>query len=90
MRVSYFCIYRWCRKYIGAFGTVLGGIDVIAFGGGIAEKGLDTRRRILKFRLYEYKARYSKNEDFNGRQVLFLLLIQKQKFILLLLMKKLL
>lgn len=59
------------RKYIGAFGTVLGGIDVIAFGGGIAEKGLDTRRRILENLDYmSIKLDIAKNEDFNGRQAL--------------------
>ncbi|MCX6347396.1 MAG: hypothetical protein NTZ89_05620 [Actinobacteria bacterium] len=33
------------RKYIGAYSAILGGVDVIAFGGGIAEKGNSVWRR---------------------------------------------
>ena len=59
------------RKYIGAFGAILGGIDVIAFGGGIAEKGKDTRMRILENMEYMgIKVDTAKNEDFNGKQAL--------------------
>jgi acetate kinase len=37
--------YR-ARKYIGAYAAVLGGIDAIAFGGGIGEHSADVRSRI--------------------------------------------
>jgi acetate kinase len=59
------------RKYIGAFSAILGGIDVIAFGGGIAEKGKDTRNRILENMEYMgVRVDSAKNEDFNGKQAL--------------------
>jgi acetate kinase len=59
------------RKYIGAFGTVLGGIDAIAFGGGIAEKNADTRMKILEDMEYMgIRLDPVKNEDFNGKQAL--------------------
>ena len=59
------------RKYIGSYATVLGGVDVIALGGGIAENGLDTRGMI--FANLEYmgiKLDLAKNEDFNRQQAL--------------------
>ena len=59
------------RKYIGAYSAILGGADVIAFGGGIAEKGKDTRLRILENMEYMgIKPDLAKNEDFNGKQAL--------------------
>ncbi len=59
------------RKYIGAYSAILGGVDVIAFGGGIAEKGKDTRYRILENLEYMgIKVDSAKNEDFNGKQAL--------------------
>ncbi|MCL4386066.1 MAG: hypothetical protein M1326_07120 [Cyanobacteria bacterium] len=59
------------RKYIGAFSAILGGVDVIAFGGGIAEGGKDTRQRILENMEYMgIKLDLAKNEDFNGKQAL--------------------
>ncbi|MHB1376441.1 MAG: acetate/propionate family kinase [Candidatus Humimicrobiaceae bacterium] len=59
------------RKYIGAFSAILGGVDVIAFGGGIAEKGKDTRNRILENMEYMgVRIDIAKNEDFNGKQAL--------------------
>jgi acetate kinase len=59
------------RKYIGAFSAVLGGIDAIAFGGGIAEKNTDTRMKILENMEYMgIKLDPAKNEDFNGKQAL--------------------
>jgi acetate kinase len=46
-------------------------VDVIAFGGGIAEKGKDTRYRILENLEYMgIKVDSAKNEDFNGKQAL--------------------
>jgi len=59
------------RKYIGAYSAILGGVDVIAFGGGIAEKGKDTRIRILENMEYMgVRVDTAKNEDFNGKQAL--------------------
>ena len=59
------------RKYIGAYSAILGGVDVIAFGGGIAEKGKDTRYRIIENMEYMgVKVDTAKNEDFNGKQAL--------------------
>jgi acetate kinase len=34
------------KKYIGAYAAVLGGIDVLAFAGGIGENGVEMRQRI--------------------------------------------
>jgi acetate kinase len=34
------------KKYIGAYAAVLGGIDVLAFAGGIGEHGVEMRQRI--------------------------------------------
>lgn len=45
-----FAIELYCyriRKYIGAYIAVLGGIDVIAFGGGVGEHSPEIRARIL-------------------------------------------
>ncbi len=36
------------KKYIGAYIAVLGGVDVIAFAGGIGEKGAKTRAQICE------------------------------------------
>ena len=36
------------RKYVGAYAAVLGGLDAIAFGGGIGEKGAEVRRRVCE------------------------------------------
>ncbi|HEX7082333.1 MAG TPA: acetate/propionate family kinase [Gammaproteobacteria bacterium] len=35
------------RKYLGAYAAVLGGVDAIAFGGGIGENSAEIRARIL-------------------------------------------
>lgn len=35
-----------CKKYIGAYAAVMGGIDVLAFGGGIGENAWEIRARI--------------------------------------------
>ena len=45
LAVELFC-YR-ARKYIGAYLVVLGGADVILFGGGIGENAAKVRERIL-------------------------------------------
>ncbi len=59
------------RKYIGAFSAILGGVDIITFGGGIAEKNKDTRMRILENMEYMgIKLDLAKNEDFDGMQAL--------------------
>lgn len=45
-----FAIELYCyriRKYIGAYIAVLGGIDVIVFGGGVGEHSPEVRERIL-------------------------------------------
>lgn len=36
------------RKYVGAYAAVLGGLDAIAFGGGIGENSAEIRERILR------------------------------------------
>ena len=36
------------RKAIGAYAAVLGGLDAIAFGGGVGENAVEVRRRILE------------------------------------------
>jgi acetate kinase len=43
--VELYC-YR-ARKYLGAFMSVLGGVDAILFGGGVGENGPAIRARIL-------------------------------------------
>ncbi len=45
LAVDLYC-YR-ARKYIGAFMAVLGGIDTVLFGGGVAENSPRVRERIL-------------------------------------------
>jgi acetate kinase len=45
LAVEVFC--RRARQYLGAFVGELGGVDVIAFGGGIGEHAAEIRRRIL-------------------------------------------
>jgi acetate kinase len=45
-----FAIELYCyriRKYIGAYIAVLGGVDVIVFGGGVGENSPEVRERIL-------------------------------------------
>jgi acetate kinase len=37
-----------CRKYVGAYIAVLGGIDALAFAGGIGENGAEVRKRICE------------------------------------------
>jgi acetate kinase len=44
LAVDVFC-YR-ARKYIGAYAAALGGLDAVAFGGGIGEHAAAVRRRI--------------------------------------------
>jgi len=44
LAIDVFC-YR-ARKYIGAYAAVLGGIDAVAFGGGIGEHAPEIRGRI--------------------------------------------
>jgi acetate kinase len=39
--------YR-CRKYIGAYAAALGGVDAIAFAGGIGEHSATMRARVLR------------------------------------------
>lgn len=49
-RDAEFAIELYCyriRKYIGAYIAVLGGIDVIVFGGGVGEHSPEVRERIL-------------------------------------------
>ena len=36
------------RKYVGAYAAVLGGLDAIAFGGGIGENSAEIRGRVLR------------------------------------------
>jgi acetate kinase len=44
--IAAFC-YR-VRKYVGAYAAVLGGLDAIAFGGGIGENAPEIRARICR------------------------------------------
>jgi acetate kinase len=49
-RDAEFAIELYCyriRKYIGAYIAVLGGIDVIVFGGGVGEHSPEVRERVL-------------------------------------------
>ncbi len=49
-READFAIELYCyriRKYIGSYIAVLGGVDVIAFGGGVGEHSPEVRERIL-------------------------------------------
>ena len=41
------CFCRRARHYVGGFLAELGGVDAIAFGGGIGENCPDIRRRII-------------------------------------------
>lgn len=45
LAIEIFC--RRARHYLGAFVCELGGVDVIAFGGGIGEHSAEIRRRIV-------------------------------------------
>lgn len=45
------CIETYCyniKKFIGAFACAMGGLDVIAFAGGIGENGIKVRERVCK------------------------------------------
>ncbi|MCD4671003.1 MAG: acetate/propionate family kinase [Actinomycetia bacterium] len=56
------------RKYIGAFSTVLGGIDCIVFGGGIGEKSTLIRERCLRGMDYMgIRLDLARNKDLNGQ-----------------------
>ena len=46
LAVEIFC--RRARHYLGAYVCELGGVDVIAFGGGIGENSAEIRRRIVQ------------------------------------------
>lgn len=46
LAIEIFC--RRARHYLGAFVSELGGVDVIAFGGGIGEHSAEIRRRIVR------------------------------------------
>jgi acetate kinase len=46
LAIEIFC--RRARHYLGAYLSELGGVDVIAFGGGIGERSPEVRRRILE------------------------------------------
>ena len=46
LAVEMFC--HACRKYIGAYAAVLGGLDGLVFGGGMGEKGKEVRRRVCE------------------------------------------
>jgi len=46
LAIEIFC--RRARHYLGAFAGELGGVDVIAFGGGIGENSAEIRRRIVQ------------------------------------------
>jgi acetate kinase len=57
------------RKYIGAFGTVMGGIDCMIFSGGIGEKSPYIRERCLENMEYMgVKLDLAKNKELNGTQ----------------------
>ncbi|HYL03839.1 MAG TPA: acetate/propionate family kinase [Steroidobacteraceae bacterium] len=46
LAIEIFC--RRARHHLGAFVCELGGVDVIAFGGGIGENSAEVRRRIVR------------------------------------------
>jgi acetate kinase len=46
LAIEIFC--RRGRHYLGAFVSELGGVDIIAFGGGIGEHSAEIRRRIVR------------------------------------------
>lgn len=57
------------RKYIGAFSTVLGGLDCVVFGGGIGEKSSFIREKCLENMEYMgIKLDPIKNKELNGKQ----------------------
>ncbi|MCL4377611.1 MAG: hypothetical protein M1409_04400 [Actinobacteria bacterium] len=57
------------RKYIGAFGTILGGIDCMIFSGGIGEKSPYIREKCLENMEYMgVKLDLAKNKELNGTQ----------------------
>jgi len=41
-------LFAGIRKYIGAYAAVMGGVDVIAFAGGIGENGPETRHFVME------------------------------------------
>lgn len=56
------------RNYIGAFSTALGGIDCIAFGGGIGESSIIIREKCLENMEYMgIKLDLVKNKELNGK-----------------------
>lgn len=56
------------RKYIGAYSTILGGIDCIVFGGGIGEKSAFIREKCLEDMDYMgIKLDLGRNKELNGR-----------------------
>jgi len=56
------------RKYIGSFATVLGGLDIMVFGGGIGEGNAYMRERILEgLEFMGIKLDLSKNKEVNGQ-----------------------
>ncbi len=56
------------RKYIGSFSTVLGGLDCMVFSGGIGEKSMVMREKILDGLDYMgIKLDLSKNKEVNGQ-----------------------
>jgi acetate kinase len=46
LAIEIFC--RRARHYLGAYVCELGGVDIIAFGGGIGENSAEIRRRIVR------------------------------------------
>ncbi len=59
------------RKYIGAYATVMGGVDAIAFAGGIGENSVAIRNRIaqrLDFLGARLDADANKDADVNGEK----------------------
>jgi acetate kinase len=59
------------RKYIGAYGAIMGGIDCIIFSGGIGEKSPYIREKCLENMEYmKVKLDSVKNKELNGTQSL--------------------
>lgn len=54
------------RKYVGAYAAVMGGVDVIAFTGGIGENSALMRHRILQ-RLEYLGARFDEDDNRDAR-----------------------
>ena len=46
LAVDMFCYS--VKKYVGAYAAALGGVDAVAFGGGMGEKGAEVRRRVCE------------------------------------------